>query len=120
MITTFNVSFVSGVSGKYIQTQIEQDGSGTYVTGLYPLASQTQVEPVAKVERQVTYVTENDPFDGYNSGGMTYTTKYIVFVRTSGQPPLRLDMGTVDNQATWLNSLAGMNACVAAIQAQLP
>lgn len=120
MITDFRIRFVNGVAGTYLETDIYIDGGLDPEISIYPLSTQTQVEGVKHFQRQVVDVTPNSPFPGYNSGGVTYTAMYEVWVRTSGQPALRIDMGTVSNQGTWVNTLTGMNTCVSDILAALP
>lgn len=54
-----------------------------------------------------------------NRMSVQFATQYYVRLRMSDCSEYRIEMGAVDNQATWLNSQAGANACVTAIQAAL-
>ena len=46
-----------------------------------------------------------------------FETNYFVLVHFNDESIYRIWMGEVDNQPTWVNTQAGANICVAAIQA---
>lgn len=62
-----------------------------------------------------THAQTNPPVPGEMS--VVLVKDYFVLVRFADLSEYRIWMGIVDNQATWMNTQAGANACVTAIQA---
>jgi hypothetical protein len=67
-----------------------------------------------RVFKQVP-VTNVDPAPLATS--MTYTTDYVVKLRFNDNSEYDIKMGTVTNQAGWVNTQTGANQCVTDIQA---